>query len=246
MVASLIIDLGEGVVFESRKTSTDRLNQFITERFDEYRVAYAKTNTVSPRGYIIVGTTNRSDQLSDLTGSRRFLYLNPKSIKRLDYATKLQLLAEAAATMDQIKSGPWFDLRLTMADLPDRLKQDNEHITGVRDLLNSEYYRADALADTLRMMIENEDFSKLKGTQQQVVTPTFVATKLGSTNLVHTANTVGRKLVELNVSPTFPYTFEKTRKRGAQMDYKQGHKELYTGHITNDQVMFTCFVVQRK
>lgn len=246
LAASLVVDLGEGVVFESRKTSSDRLNQFITERVDEYRIVHAKQNTIAPRGYIIVGTTNRNDQLSDLTGSRRFLYLNPVKIKRLEYATKLQLLAEVAATRAQIKATDWFNLRLTMDDLPQRLKADKEHITGVQDMLNTEYYRADALADAIEGMIQNGDFSTLKGGQEQVLTAMFIASRLNYSNLIQGANQIGRKISELNGAPTFPYKFEKVRKRAPQIDFKQGHKELYTGHITNDQVMFTCFIVTRK
>lgn len=246
LAGALVVDLGEGVIFESKKTSNDKLKQFITDRVDEYRVAYAKTNTVSPLGYVIVGTTNRTDQLSDYTGSRRFLYLSPTKITRLEYATKLQLLAEAAATVDQIKSGPWYDLRLTMDDIPKAMVEENSHITNVNELLNTQHYRSDSLTEQLLLMIENDVFSRLNGTNEAVVTSIFVAAKLSSSNLIHTANTVGRKLIELDSSPQFPYRFIKTRKRGAQMDYKQGHKELYTGHISNDQVMFTCFIIQKK
>lgn len=246
LVSAMLIDLGEGIIFESRKTSSDRLKQFITERYDEYRVAYAKANTITPRGYVFVGTTNRGDQLTDYTGSRRFLYLNVLKIKRLDYAFKLQLLAEVAARYAEIKASNWWDLRLTMDDMPAALREEHSHVTQVNELLNIEHYRADSLTELITQLIENDDISRQKSDNAQVVTCMFVAARTGSNNALSMANTVGRKFVELNSSPIYPYTFEKTRKRGAQLDFKQGHRELYTGHITNDQVMFTCFIIRKK
>ncbi len=246
LVAALVVDLGEGVIFESRKTSSDRLKQFLTDRFDEYRVAYAKTNTITPRGYIFVGTTNRTDQLTDYTGSRRFLYLNTTKIRRLPYPIKLQLMAEVVAKYGEIRQGPWYDLRLTMDDLPQQLKDEHKHVVQVNELLNVEHYRTDTMTESIRIMIDSGDPSRLAGSQDMVVTAAFIAARMGQAGNVGFTNMVGRKLIELGGSPIFPYTFEKTRKRGAQVDFKPGQKELYTGHITNDQVMFTCFIVKGK
>jgi len=246
LVSALVVDLGEGVIFESKKTSSDRLKQFLTDRQDEYRVAYAKNNTVAQRGFICVGTTNRGDQLTDYTGSRRFLYLNVKKITRLPYPIKLQIMAEVAARHKEISESSWYDLRLTMDDMPQQARDENPHVTQVNELLNVEHYRADALTESLRLLIENGDASVLRGEGHQVITPYFVAARLGQAGNMGFINTVGRKLIELSSSPTFPYVFEKTRKRGPQLDYKQGHKELYTGHTTSDQVMFTCYIVKRK
>jgi hypothetical protein len=246
LISALVVDLGEGVIFESKKTSSDRLKQFITDRQDEYRVAYAKHNSVVPRGFVIVGTTNRSDQLTDYTGSRRFLYLDTTKIRRLEYEVKLQLLAEVAARYDEIRSSNWYDLRLTIEDLPQKARDENPHITQIAELLNVEHYRTDMLNETIQALIDGNDLSQLYANSQPVVTAGFVAARLGKANDVSFTNMVGRKFIELGSSPLFPYTFEKTRKRGSQIEFKQGHRELYTGHITNDQVMFTCFVIRKK
>jgi hypothetical protein len=246
LVAALVVDLGEGVIFESKKTSSDRLKQFITDQQDEYRVAYAKHNTVAARGFIIVGTTNRSDQLTDYTGSRRFFYLDTTKIKRLEYEIKLQLLAEVAARYDEIRTSSWYDLRLTIADLPQKIRDENPHVTQVNELLNVDHYRADYLTDSLRAMIENGDLSTYKADGLPVIVPSFVATRLGQSMNIRFIDTVARKFIELSGSPTFPYLFERVRKRDTQVEFKQGHRELYMGHITNDQNQFTCFIVRKK
>lgn len=246
IVSALVVDLGEGIIFESRKTSSDRLKQFITEQFDEYRVAYAKNNTNTPRGYIFVGTTNRPDQLTDRTGSRRWLYLNVSKIKRLEYPIKLQLLAEVVAKFDEIKTTNWYDLRLAIEDLPQQLRDENPHITQVSELLNIEHYRSDYITDAIEQLLDIGDVSHLKENGDAVITSAFMAFKLGRPGDGGYANQISRKFSELNVSPTFPYTFEKTRRRGGQVDFKLGHKEQYTALISNEQVMFTCFIVKRK
>jgi hypothetical protein len=245
IVSSLVVDLSEGIIFESRKTSSDRLKQFITEQFDEYRVAYAKNNTITPRGYIFVGTTNRPDQLTDRTGSRRWLYLNVSKIKRLEYEVKLQLLAEVVARFDAIKATNWYDLHLEMSDMPEELRNEHQHITNPNELLNIQHYRSDYLTDAIQHYLDIDDVSYLR-TGEAVITAAFVAAKLGKSGDGRYIDQISRKFSELNVSPTFPYTFERVRKRGGQMDFKQGHKEQYIGLITNDQVMFTCFIVKRK
>jgi putative DNA primase/helicase len=245
ITAALVVDLGEGIIFESRKTSSDKLKQFITSRYDEYRVAYAKANTVTPRGYIFVGTTNRSDQLTDYTGSRRFLYLNVTKITRLPYEIKLQLMAEVVAKFEAIKNSDWYTLRLTLEDLPQKLRDENQHITQVNELLNVEHYRSDTLTEIILALIENNIPSRLKS-GEMVLVKQLIAQHSGQMSSISLSNAIGRKLSELNSSPQFPYAIKQDRKRIPQMDFKQGHKELYTGHINNDQGQFPCFIVRKK
>lgn len=246
ITAALVVDLGEGIIFESRKTSSDKLKQFITSRYDEYRVAYAKANTVTPRGYIFVGTTNRSDQLTDYTGSRRFLYLNVTRITRLPYEIKLQLMAEAVAKFEAIKNSNWYDLRLTLDDLPQKLRDENQHVTQVNELLNIGHYRSDHLTDTIQAIIESNVASRLKGSDEQVLTTDFLLSQIAHNNMLSTANTINRKLIELTASPIFPYTFERMRKRGAQMNYKPGQEVYYVKNPDSIEKMFWCYIVRKK
>jgi hypothetical protein len=164
----------------------------------------------------------------------------------MPYEIKLQIMAEVVAKYAEIKASNWYDLRLTIADLPQKMQEENAHVTQVNEMLNAEHYRADTVTEMIRMLIENDDASKIRATGDIVLTGPFVSARIGKAGDIQVTNAISRKFIELNGSPTFPFTFEKTRKRGAQMEFKSGHKELYTGYITNDQVMFTCFIVKRK
>lgn len=55
-----------------RKPSDEAVKAFITRKTDDYRPAYAPLATKQPRRCVILGTTNRDDFLSDVTGNRRF------------------------------------------------------------------------------------------------------------------------------------------------------------------------------
>lgn len=246
LVNSLVCDLGEGIIFESRKTSSDRLKQFITDQVDEYRVAYAKQNTIAPRGYIFVGTTNRGDQLSDYSGSRRFLYLNVKSIKRMAPLIRYQIMAEVVARFAAIKEEKWYDLRLTMDDMPQQLKDDNTHITNVQELMNVEHMRNDPAAEMLQMVIEGNEPAFLKDSGEYVLTISWTTARLNLSRPITNDYKVGRMLVDLNGSPQFPYTFEKVRKRATQIEFKAGQREVYTDYSTSQNPMMYVYIVRKK
>jgi hypothetical protein len=247
ITAALVVDLGEGIIFESKKTSSDRLKQFLTERADEYRVAYAKNNTITPRGFIFVGTTNRGDQLSDYTGSRRFLYLNVRRITRVPYEIRLQIMAEVAARVEEIKSGHWYDLRVKLEDIEQALRDENPHITNVQELLNVEHYRPDSLTESIKQLIESGTMATHKDTGTILVSSNYIATMVANDNLRTTSNIVSRKLTELSGSPQFPYTFTWMRYRLPQVSFHSTIQEqLYKGFITNSQQQFVCYIVQRK
>ena len=247
ITAALVVDLGEGIIFESKKTSSDRLKQFLTERSDEYRVAYAKVNTITPRGYIFVGTTNRGDQLSDYTGSRRFLYLNVRSIKRMDYETKLQIMAEVAAKETEIRASNWWNLRLSMEDMPQQLRDDNPHIKAVSELLNVEHYRPDALTEAIRQLIESDTMPKHKDTGATILSTNYIALLIHSPIVSAPANMVSRKFAELNGSPQFPYTLTWAKYRLGQVVFHSTMQEAqHKGFINNNQGQFVCYVVGRK
>lgn len=248
ITAALIVDLGEGIIFESRKTNTDRLKQFLTERSDEYRVAYAKQNTIVPRGYIFVGTTNRGDQLSDATGSRRFLYLNVKSIKRMDYAMKLQLMAEVAAKADEIRNSDWYRLRVKLEDVPQELRDEHPHLKTAIELLNVEHYRPDALTDFIKGLLESGTMATHKETGQIIISANYLASMQQATSDVfRTRNIISRKLSELSVSPQFPFKLEAKRYRIPQIVFHSSLQEaLYKDSATNAQLMFQCYVVTKK
>lgn len=78
------------------KLGSENLKKFLSESTDTYRKPYEKHAQQYPRHCIIVGTTNESDYLRDITGNRRFW---PVKVQRIDLAgveaIRDQLWAEA-------------------------------------------------------------------------------------------------------------------------------------------------------
>lgn len=56
-----------------RGAALEAVKAFITRQADEYRMPYARHVESRPRRFVMVGTTNVREFLSDLTGNRRFL-----------------------------------------------------------------------------------------------------------------------------------------------------------------------------
>lgn len=56
-----------------RGAAFEAVKAFITRQSDEYRMPYARHVESRPRRFVMVGTTNVREFLSDLTGNRRFL-----------------------------------------------------------------------------------------------------------------------------------------------------------------------------
>jgi predicted P-loop ATPase len=81
-----------------RKADVEHLKALLSRQVDSGRLAYARITTEQPRQSIVVGTTNSTIYLKDLTGNRRFW---PVKIETIDMAAierdRDQLWAEAAA-----------------------------------------------------------------------------------------------------------------------------------------------------
>jgi putative DNA primase/helicase len=79
-----------------RRTETERMKSFLTQRHDDYRAPYARWPEQAPRQCVFVGTTNESHYLRDGTGNRRFW---PVACGRIEVdqlrADRDQLWAEA-------------------------------------------------------------------------------------------------------------------------------------------------------
>jgi hypothetical protein len=242
---SLIVDLAEGVIFETKKISMDRVKQMLTQTHDEYRVAYAKSPTIEPRGFIFVGTTNRTDQLGDQTGSRRYLNLEVDRIVRLPYAEKLQILAEVTNRESEIRASNWYDLRLDISDAPEELRAEYSHITNMQELINAQYHRSDVRADMVFNLIEAGDLAKLKDDGRYYITAGYLAAKLGEDSTQSKA-LCARTLSALGTSPTFPYKLTQLRKRLTQLDVTSSQMFAYTQGVANSQLMLNGLIVEDK
>ena len=70
LTSTWISELGE--VETSLRTDPERLKAFITAERDEFRLPYARSDTVSARRTSLIATCNSQEFLTDPTGSRRF------------------------------------------------------------------------------------------------------------------------------------------------------------------------------
>ena len=70
LTSTWISELGE--VETSLRTDPERLKAFITAERDEFRLPYARSDTVSARRTSLIATCNSREFLTDPTGSRRF------------------------------------------------------------------------------------------------------------------------------------------------------------------------------
>lgn len=66
----LIVEIGELEAF--RRADINRVKQFLSQRTDRFRAAYAKNVQECPRCCVFFGTTNNAEYLQDRTGNRRF------------------------------------------------------------------------------------------------------------------------------------------------------------------------------
>lgn len=91
----LIIEAGE--LKGMTKGDVNKLKGFLSRRVDKSRMSYGRKEKISPRQFIIIGTTNDAHYLRDPTGNRRFW---PVKILMVDVealrAARDQIWAEAA------------------------------------------------------------------------------------------------------------------------------------------------------
>ncbi|RVJ79209.1 virulence-associated E family protein [Sinorhizobium meliloti] len=82
----------------SGRREVDAVKHFVTAQSDKARKAYARTETIVPRQFVLFGTTNETSFLTSLTGNRRFWICE---VGRIDIDALIvdrdQLWAEAVA-----------------------------------------------------------------------------------------------------------------------------------------------------
>lgn len=244
---SLIVDLAEGIVFDSRKTSQDSLKQWVTSCVDTYRIAFAKAPSEVPRGFVFVGTSNRRDLFSDSTGSRRWLPLEVSKIKRLDYRTKLQLLAEVVAKEDTLRNSPWYELRLNLEDAPEELRAAHGHITNVQELINTQYGRPEQAAAYIEQLISAgaSDLAVIKTgahAGELFLSAPFLEAKAPSGTF--RGLSAARTLSGLLDSPNLSYALAPYKPLATSLTFPQNSEHLYLENIANKQRMLTGYRIK--
>ena len=245
---AVIVDLAEGVVFNSRKSNTDIMKQIISQVEDEYREVHSKVTTVNPRGFVFVGTTNRRDQLADLTGSRRFLNLEAKSIKYMDYDYKLQLLAEVVANEGAIRESKWFELQVDMTTAPSELREEHGHINNAQELVNTQFHKSEATVDFITNLLDSGNTAHVttRDGRFMFLTAEYVNTLMGQSG-PQSINYVSRMLIQLTSAPVYKYTAKTHRVRVPQFEFSTPQqKEIYLGAYTDPKRMLAGYLFQLK
>lgn len=131
-----ITELGE--IGSTMKKDMDLVKAFISDRVDEYRVPYGKTNVQYVRRTSLCGSTNDMQFLIDETGNRRFLtvklpdntYIDAKSKEFKEFDT-LQLWRQIKHIVDEeIKNGAEYSSAF-------RLTREEQEQLDARNLLHS-------------------------------------------------------------------------------------------------------------
>jgi len=246
---SVVVDMAEGIILDSRGASHENIKQYISQTEDTIQVLYQTDPLVEPRGYIICGATNRSDITSDKSGSRRFIAINVEWCTAIPYETKLQMIAEAleTAVLDERDPKVWWQSRLTMDDMDQQLRAENPHINNPQELMNLKFAKHDELTSLILQMLEAEIFPKTKAEGNQFITAKFVADKVNDSNKeITTVNLVAKVLRSLSTSPTFAYAMQSSRKRISQLILTEWQAMSLSNGIGNNDSALPGYLVNRK
>lgn len=121
-----IVEIGELDAF--RGAAATRVKDFLTQRFDEYRAAYARCSSRHNRGCVFVGTTNETSYLQDASGARRFWPMRVRALEREDLQRdRDQLWAEARLAYESGESWwPTTQFALELATQQEERYEDDE------------------------------------------------------------------------------------------------------------------------
>lgn len=249
---NIIIDLGEGAAFNPKKVDQENFKQFITQTVDEYRIAYDKTTTINPRSFIFVGTSNRRDQITDRSGSRRFLPIHVTKVKRLPYAEKLQILAEVVAKRDEIQMTEWWQLNVDWDKMPVPLRERMPYVRDAQTLVNSQFTREDDFADYVLNILEMGEAARYKTTgayvtaNEMFISSVYLSARYpGKIPVAHAR----ARLSDLALSDLFPWRLIDHKPRLSMLKVPDEYLAYYTNGIGSrdpEKQMLTGFIARRK
>jgi hypothetical protein len=246
---NLIVDLGEGAAFNPRKVDQENFKQFITQTQDEYRPPYSKSTTINRRSFIFVGTSNRRDQITDHSGSRRFLPIYVTKIERMPYEKKLQILAEVVAKQHEIAASEWWKLNVDWNKMPLPLKESRPHVDDPQALVNSQFTKEDEFTDFVLGILEAGEAARFRNT-----TATTTKGDLFISSSYLSARHVGKllsthanaRLNDLVLDVLFPWELIKHKPRLSQLHVPDEYLVYYTDGIKDPDKMLTGFKARKK
>lgn len=115
-----ICEFGELLALSKTK-EIEAIKAYITCQDDKYRRPFAKNVSQNPRKCIFLGTTNRTEFLTDKTGNRRFL---PVSVGNLAFDNEKEIKADIAQCWAEALS--YYNLGITRLTISDDLMQEVE------------------------------------------------------------------------------------------------------------------------
>lgn len=132
------------------KVTSENLKKFLSESIDTFRKPYEKNARQHPRHCVLIGTTNETDYLRDLTGNRRFWPVRVGSINLEGFQAVVgQLWAEAAH-----REAAAEDVTLSAALWPEAAKVQSQRV--------AEDPYADALTSALGGMVGKVSMDSIK------------------------------------------------------------------------------------
>lgn len=248
---AVIVDLGEGAAFNPKRYDQENFKQFITQQTDEYRPVYGRSNVIVPRGFIFVGTSNRYDQITDRSGSRRFLPIHVSKVKHLPYEEKLQILAEVVAKQQEILATEWYKLNVDWDKMPAPLRESAPHVKDAQTLVNSQFTREDDFTDFVQNILESGEAARYRSTTYSTVKGEMFI----SSNYLSARYASGRlpvahasaRLSELALSPLFPWALIKHKPRLSQLIIPEEYAACYSnGGRDPETQMLTGFIARKK
>lgn len=241
---AVVVDLGEGVVFNSYKSNQDLVKQRITQTSDSYRPAYANTIKTVERGFIFVGTSNRKDLLSDGTGSRRFFMMEAQSITKLAYRDKLQIMAEVMAKQSEILQSQWYNIRLTAEDFV--VEPEFKHITNPQELINASFRKEDTFETDILELIENDKVATFKRDGSVFVTSKFLQSMLNERPFFD-RDRITNRISRLAASTNFQYEVQGYKPTESTLIFPSDQiRNIYMASISNAQRMLTGWRLTKK
>lgn len=117
---AIILDIDD--LDDMRRKDQGELKTFISRTHDEWREVYTTRTVIEPRGFVMTGSTNNQNMLSDLTGNRRYLVMSVRDIRGTKGAwawsaeLRDQLLAECHARWAELKDN-WWDIPIAEINL---------------------------------------------------------------------------------------------------------------------------------